>query len=250
MKILITGASSGIGMQMAKYLDREENELFLVARSKDKLLELQKQLKCKSNIIIKDLSKEQEVISLYDELKNENIDFLINNAGFGLFGYFTETNLDQELEMINTNMKAVHILSKLFVKDMEKRNSGYILNVGSVASFMSGPLMNTYYSTKSYVYRFTEALYYEEKKKNKNIHISVLCPGPVDTNFNKVAGVSFGLKGLNSEYVAKYAVDKALKGKLVIMPGLSIKLAKFFIRFVPDKLLMDMTYKMQRKKEK
>ncbi len=248
MKALITGASSGIGLDMARYLATKKTELILVARSKDKLEEIQKTLPTKVTIIVADLSNEQKVKELYTFIKKENIDILINNAGFGKLGYLSDTSLSDELEMINTNIKAVHILTKQILKDMEERNSGYILNVASSAAFQPGPLMATYYATKSYVYRLTEALYYEEKKKKKNIHVSVLCPGPVDTNFNNVAGVKFGVKALDSKYVAKYAIDKMFRNKMIIIPGFTLKLAKFFERFLSEKTLLRLAYKIQKKK--
>ena len=248
MKALITGASSGIGLDMAKYLATKKYELILVARSKDKLEEIQKTLPTKVTIIVADLSNEQKVKELYTLLKKEKVDILINNAGFGKFGNFTETNLNDEIEMINTNIKAVHILTKLILKDMEERNSGYILNVASSAAFQPGPLMATYYATKSYVYRLTEAIYYEEKKKKKNVHVSVLCPGPVKTNFNNVAGVKFGVKALDSKYVAKYAIDKMFDNKMLIIPGFGMRCAKFFERFASEKTLLRMAYKIQKKK--
>ncbi len=108
--------------------------------------------------------------------------------------------------------------------------------------------MSTYYATKGYVYQLTEALYYEEKKKKTNVHVSVLCPGPVDTNFNNVAGVHFSVKPLKSTYVAKYAIDNMFKGKMLIIPGFKMKLAKFFSRFVSDKMLLRITYNIQKKK--
>ncbi len=248
MKALITGASSGIGLDMAKYLASQKCELILVSREREKLEQIQEQLPTKVTIIVADLSIEQKVKELYVLTKKENIDILINNAGFGDFGNFTETDLNKELNMIDTNIKAVHILTKSFLKDMETRNSGYILNVASSAAFQPGPLMATYYATKSYVYQLSEALYYEEKKKKKNIHISVLCPGPVDTNFNNVAGVKFGVKPLKSSYVAKYAIDEMLKNKMLIIPGFKMKCAKFFSRFVSDKFLLKITYRIQKKK--
>ena len=248
MKALITGASSGIGLDMAKYLATKKCELILVARNKEKLEELQEKLSTKVTIIVADLSNEQKVKELYVLTRKENIDILINNAGFGDFGYFTDTDLNKELEMIDTNIKAVHILTKSFLKDMEKRKSGYILNVASSAAFQPGPLMATYYATKSYVYQLSTALYYEQKKKNTNVHVSVLCPGPVETNFNNVAGVKFGVKPLTSTLVAKYAIDEMFKKKLVIIPGFKMKCAKFFRRFVPLKLLLGITYRIQKKK--
>ena len=248
MKALITGASSGIGLDMARYLSTKKIELFLVSRSKEKLEEIQKELPTKVTVIVADLSFEQKVKELYALVKKENIDILINNAGFGKFGNFTDTNLNDEIEMIDLNIKAVHILTKLILKDMEDRNSGYILNVASSAAFQPGPLMATYNATKSYVYNLSEAIYYEEKKKKKNVHISVLCPGPVDTNFNNVAGVKFGVKPMTSKKVAKYAIDNMFKNKLLIIPGFTMKLIRFFIRFIPNKLLLRMTYNIQKKK--
>ena len=198
MKALITGASSGIGLDMARYLAKQKCELILVAKDKEKLEKVQETLPTKVTIIVADLSNEQKVKELYVLTKKENIDILINNAGFGDFGFFTETDLNKEINMIDTNIRAVHILTKSFLKDMEKRDSGYILNVASSAAFQPGPLMATYYATKSYVYQLTEAIYYEQKKKKSNVHVSVLCPGPVETNFNNVANVNFAVMPLTS----------------------------------------------------
>ena len=250
MKALITGASSGIGLDMARYLATMKCELILVARDKEKLEKIQESLPTKVTIIVADLSNEQKVKELYVLTKKEKIDILINNAGFGLCGYFTETDLNSELEMINTNIKAVHLLTKSFLKDMEKNNFGYILNVASSAAFQPGPLMATYYATKSYVYHLSEALYYEQKKKKTNVHISVLCPGPVATNFNNVAGVKFSLKPLKSSFVAKYAIDQMFKNKMLIIPGFKMKCAKFFSRFVSDKFLLKVIYMIQKNKRK
>ncbi len=248
MKILITGASSGIGLEMAKHLAKNKNELILVSRNKEKLEELQEKLNTKVTIVVADLSNEQKVKELYAFVKKLDIDVLINNAGFGLFGNLTDTDINKEMEMIDTNVKAVHILTKLIVKDMEKKNSGYILNVASSAAFQPGPLMATYYATKSYVYQLTAALYYEEIVKNKNIGISVLCPGPVDTNFNNIAGVKFGVKPLDAKYVAEYAIKKMFDKKMLIIPGTKMKLVKFFGRFISEKQMLKMTYKIQKKK--
>ena len=249
MKALITGASSGIGLDMARYLATQKHELILVARNKEKLEEIQEQLPTKVTIIVADLSNEQKVKELYVVAKKENIDILINNAGFGDFGYLTDIDLNKDLDQINTNIKAVHILSKHIAKDMEARGEDtYILNVASSAAFQPGPLMSTYYATKSYVYQLSEALYYEEKKKKTKVHVSVLCPGPVDTNFNNVAGVHFGVKPQKSTYVAKYAIDKMFKNKMLIIPGTRMKLAKFFSRFLTDKQKLRIIYRIQKKK--
>lgn len=249
MKALITGASSGIGLEIAKYLAKKKYELILVARNKEKLQEIQQNLKTKTTIIAMDLSDEQKVKELYVLTKNENIDFLINNAGFGKCNFFTNTELSDEIEMINTNIKALHILTKMFLRDMIKKDKGYILNVSSSAAFLpGGPLMSTYYATKSYVYSLTSALWYELKKRKSKVSISCLMPGPVGTNFNRVANVKFSLKPLNASYVAKYAIEKTLKGKLIIIPGFKMKLARFFEKFIPDKILLKITYRIQKRK--
>ena len=249
MKALITGASSGIGLDMARYLATKKCELILVSRNKEKLEEIQEQLPTKVTIIVADLSNEQKVKELYVLAKKENIDILINNAGLGDFGYLTDTDINKDLELINTNIKAVHILTKYFARDMESRNTdSYILNVASSAAFQPGPLMSTYYATKSYVYQLSEALYYEEKKKKTKVHVSVLCPGPVETNFNNVAGVKFSVKPLKSTYVARYAIDQMFKNKMLIIPGFKMKCAKFFSRFASDKSLLKTVYKIQKKK--
>ena len=249
MKALITGASSGIGLDMARYLSTKKWELILVARNKEKLEEIQEQLPTKVTIIVADLSNEQRVKDLYVIAKKENVDVLINNAGLGDFGYLTDTDINKDLELINTNIKALHILTKYMVREMEnKETDTYILNVASAAAFQPGPLMSTYYATKSYVYQLTEALYYEEKVKKTKVHVSVLCPGPVDTNFNNVANVKFSVKPLKSTYVAKYAIDKMLEGKLLIIPGFKMKCARFLGKFVPNKLMLKITYNIQKKK--
>ena len=249
MKALITGASSGIGREIAKYLSSLGYDLILVSRDKDKLEDLQKELKTSSKIIIMDLSDEHKVKELYVQTRSDDIDILINNAGFGLCGNFEEIELSKELEMINLNIKALHILTKAYLRDFIKKDKGYILNVASSAAFMpGGPLMSTYYATKSYVESLSNGIWYELKKKKSNVHISTLTPGPVDTNFNNVANVKFSIKPLKADYVAKYAIDNMFKGKRNITPGVGIKFTKFFKRFVSDKQMLKITYGVQRKK--
>ena len=250
MKALITGASSGIGYDMAYYLADLGYDLILVSRNKDKLQEMQKDIKTNVKIIVADLSIESKLKEIYVLVKNENIDVLINNAGFGLCGEFVDLDLSKEIEMINTNIKAVHVLTKLFLKDMKKRDSGYILNVASLAAFMPGPLMTTYYATKAYVLRFTTAIYEELRRDKSNVVISCLCPGPVETNFNNVADVTFSVKGMDSKFVAKYAIDNMFKKKLIIIPGKKMKMAQFFSRFLSTKKQAKITYKIQKKKMK
>jgi short-chain dehydrogenases of various substrate specificities len=254
MIALITGASSGIGRDMARILNNLNYDIIITARNEESLKELKKELNEKNNnkvdIYLADLSKEEECLKLYNEVKEkyQNIDLLINNAGFGLCGKMINTDLETEMKMIDTNIKAVHILTKLFLKDMVQRDSGRILNVASVAAFMAGPLMATYYASKNYVLRFSQAIKEELKKDKSNVKISVLCPGPVNTNFNKVANVKFALKSLSSEYVAKYAINKTLKGKFLIIPGWKIKIARFLSKISPDTISTKICYHMQSKK--
>ncbi|MFQ8643169.1 MAG: SDR family NAD(P)-dependent oxidoreductase [Oscillospiraceae bacterium] len=248
MKALITGASSGLGADMARVLVEEGYEVILVARRKTKLEKLAKELGDKAEVIIMDVSSTFNCMKLYNKVKKEKIDILINNAGFGLFGEFAESNIDKELDMIDLNIKGVHTLTKLFLKDFKKRDKGYILNVASSAGFMPGPLMATYYASKSYVVNLSEAIYEELKKEGSNVSISVLCPGPVDTEFNRVANVSFAIKGQNSMDVAKYAIKKMFNEKLIIIPGFKMKVAVFLTRFIPRKILLKIVYKIQRNK--
>lgn len=250
MKALITGASSGIGKEMALYLSELGYDLILVARDKEKLLELQKKIKTNTKIVVADLSDENKLKDIYILCKNDNIDILINNAGFGLFGSFDETDLNTEMDMIDVNIKAVHTLTKYFLKEMIKKDSGYILNVSSAASFSAGPLMATYYATKGYVTKLTLAIYEELRRKKSNVHISCLCPGPVKTNFNNVANVKFSMKGMDSKEVARYAIDKMFKNKLIIIPGFKMKMTTFFSRFVSNKFAVKMVYNFQKKKSK
>ncbi len=248
MKALITGASSGIGADMARILSDRGYDLILVARRKTRLEKLKKELKTDVKIIDMDISSTFNCMELYNQIKKEDIEIVINNAGFGLFGSFCETNLDKELDMIDLNIKALHILTKLFVQDFKKKNTGYILNVASSAAFLPGPLMATYYASKSYVLRLTEAISEELKKDNSKVYIGALCPGPVETEFNKVAKVEFNLKSLNSYDVAMYAIKKMFKRKLVIIPSAKIKIATSLTNFIPRNLKLNIAYHLQRKK--
>ena len=251
MKALITGASSGIGKEMAKYLSSLGYDLILVARDKKELEYIADTLKTRSKLIVLDLKEEKMLKDLYMICKNEDIDLLINNAGFGLFGDYSEVSLSKEMEMIDVNLKAVHTLTRLFLKDMVKKDKGYILNVASSAGLLKGgPLMSTYYATKAYVVSFTNAIYEELRRNKSKVKIASLCPGPVNTNFNNVAGVSFSMKGKSPEYVAKYAIDNLLnKNKVNIIPGFKERLGIFFSRFLSTKRLLKTTYSFQRRKK-
>jgi hypothetical protein len=249
MKALITGASSGIGADIARVLSDMGYDLILVARRKTRLTKLKSELKTDVQIINMDISSTFNCMELYNQVKEENIEVLVNCAGFGVFGDFTTTSVDKELDMIDTNIKGLHILTKLFLQDFTRRNKGYILNVASSAAFQPGPLMATYYASKAYVLRLTEAIYGELKEIKSNVGISVLCPGPVDTEFNKVAKVEFAVKSKSSMEVANYAIKKMFKKKLIIIPGTLMKLNYIFNRFLPQKLLIKLSYKIQSKKE-
>ena len=244
MKALVTGASSGIGRDIAIELSNFGYDLILVSRNKERLEEVAKQIKTKTIVIAMNLEDKGNCKKLHEDLKEENIDILVNNAGFGLKGEFVNTDLDKEIRMIGTNITAVHILTKLFLKDMVERDKGIILNVASIAGFMPGPLMATYYATKGYVVRLSEAIREELKHKKSNVQISLLCPGPVDTNFNEVSGADFKVKSLSSQYVAKYTVKKLFKGKFIIVPGISTKALRPLAKINPNNIMMKFVYKI------
>jgi hypothetical protein len=249
MKALVTGASSGIGREIARYLAAMNYDLILVARSTDKLNALKEELSSVDvRVITLDLSREQDALDLYEHTKDENIDFLVNNAGFGAYGKFVDVPLDTELKLIHTNVSSLHILTKLYLQDMVKKNSGYILNVGSAAGFLAGPTFSSYYASKNYVVRLTQAIHEELRRDNINVGVSVLCPGPVKTNFNDVANVKFSMQGITPEYVAKYAVDNTLKNKMIITPSFKMKAVKFLQHFVSENLLTKISYNVQSKK--
>lgn len=246
MKALITGASSGIGRDIARELSKNGYDLILVARNIEKLNEVKSQLKTNIEVVSMNISNVENCKKLHEKYKD--ISLLVNNAGFGDCGYFTKTSLEKEIQMINTNIVAYHVLTKLYLQDMKEKNSGKILNVASIAGFMPGPLMATYYSTKAYIVRLSESIREELRREKSKVQISILCPGPVDTNFNKVANVEFALKGLSSQYVAKYAVKKLFKGKFYIVPGIKIKLAKFASKVSKTSIVAMISYNMQRRK--
>jgi len=248
MKALITGASSGIGKNMAYVLANKGIDLILVARNKDELLKIKANVKVNVEVIELDLLKEKNVFKLYEMCKDRNIDILINNAGFGLFGLFTETDLARELEMIDLNIKAYHILTKLFLKDFVEKDNGYILNVASSAGFMACPRLSTYYATKNYVLKLTMAINEELRQSGSNVVVSALCPGPVNTNFNKVAHGEFSIKEASPKYVAEYAINKLFKKKMIIIPTFRIKLGIFLLRILPYRIQLIYCYHIQGKK--
>lgn len=245
---LITGASSGIGREIACELSRRGWRLLLVARRRDRLQELAKQLETPCRLYVCDLSREENCHWLYERTKGQDVTLLVNGAGFGLYGKFAETDLNREMEMIDVNIKAVHILTKLFLRDFMEKQEGRILNIASAAGFLPGPLLSTYYATKNYVVRLSEAIYEELRKAGSPVTISCLCPGPVDTEFNQVSGAKFAAKGLSSQQVAKQAVEQTLAGKLFIVPGTMVRLGTAASRLVPEKPLMRIVRNFQERK--
>ena len=250
MLALITGASSGMGRDMARILSKMGYDLILVARRRERLLELKKELDTNVTVISLDLSIVQNNYKLYEKVKNKNIDILINNAGFGLFGEFVKTEIETELKMIDLNVVAYHILTKLFLQDFVRKDKGYILNVCSSAGFMAGPRMATYYATKNYITKLTMAINEELRVSKSQVVVSALCPGPVATEFNKVAHGTFAIREASSYEVAKYAIDKLMKKKMIIVPTLLMKLTLFFNRFVPYRLALYIAYKIQMRKSR
>lgn len=250
MIALITGASSGLGRSFSKILAKRGFNLVIVARRRQRLLELKHELVqeygVKVKILCHDLSDPDECRQLYEEVEHANIDILINNAGFGVFGKFTETDLDSELKMIDVNIKAVHILTKLFLQKFEKRNYGYILNVASLAGFMAGPWFSSYYASKNYVLQLTKALYEELRSERSNVYIGAFCPGPVNTEFNEVAGAEFAVAGLNEMQAAEYAIEKMFDGQLIIIPSLYAKLTAAAAKVTPTKVMLAATGKVQK----
>ncbi len=254
MKALITGASSGLGRDMAYILSEKGYDIIAVARRADKLEELKKELKTNVEILCCDVSDIEACTALCE--RADEVDVLINNAGFGVFGDFGTTDQSRELEMLDTNVRAVHILTKNFAKKFKERGNGHILNVASLAAFFPGPLFAAYYASKSYVLRISQALAEELRREKSNVRVSVLCPGPVHTEFGQVAKVSFGTgkeKGsgmivLKSRKVAEYAINKMFKGKQIIIPGALMKIAVFARRILPEKLISKAVYFIQDKK--
>ncbi|WP_332849219.1 SDR family NAD(P)-dependent oxidoreductase [Bacillus sp. FJAT-45037] len=250
---LITGASDGIGLELAKEFATHGHDLVIVARSEDKLTKLstsiQNDYDVKVTIIKKDLSKLGSVKELHEEISELNIqvDFLVNNAGFGLYGEFTKTNLDEELSMIDLNIRTLTELTKRFSPDMISRGYGGILNVASIAAFMPGPLMAVYYATKAYVLSFSEAL--DEEFKGTGVYVSCLCPGPTNTGFVKRAQLEssklFNQGAMDVSEVSSLAFNSFMKKKTIIIPGLQNKALSSLVRLLPRKTVRKIVKKAQ-----
>jgi short-subunit dehydrogenase len=244
---LITGASNGIGLELARVHASKGGDLVLIARNKSKLDELKTELETQFKISVytigKDLSMTNAAQEIYDETNKQNIEivYLINNAGFGDFGMFTETDWSKELQMINLNITTLTHFTKLYLKDMVKRRSGKIMNVASVAAFQPGPTAAVYCATKAFVLSFSEAI--SNEVSDKGITITSLCPGPTETGFKAAAAMEEsnlfkGKKLPSAKVVAAYGYSSMLKGKTVAIHGMMNTIGANFSRFVPRALVL------------
>lgn len=246
---VVTGASSGIGAEFARQLANKGYRLILTARRLDKLQELAEELKTECMIVLADLSKKEDCFNFFIKIKHKKIDVFINNAGFGDCNYFICGDLQKELDMIDVNIKAMHILMKLVVAKMEQEGHGYFLNVASSAGLLpAGPYMATYYATKAYVASITQAVAQELKENESLVYVGALCPGPVNTEFNEVANVEFALKGICAEDCVRYTLRQMKKRKVIIVPTLMMKGATMLGRLVPRTVAVTLASTQQKKK--
>jgi uncharacterized protein len=253
---LITGSSNGIGYELARLHAEKGDNLVLVARSKDKLDELKKELEEKHKVRIytigKDLSLPDAAREVYDEIKEQNIiiDYLINNAGFGDFGLFAESDWSRQEEMINLNITALAYFTRLYLPDMIKRGSGKIMNLASTASFQPGPTMSVYFATKAFVLSFSEAV--SNEVRDKGITVTALCPGSTETGFHAVVMGESKLpkvrKKASPVKVAEFGYKAMMEGKTVAIHGVKNKILALLVRFLPRNLIANATRKIQEKK--
>lgn len=254
---LITGASSGIGYEMTQILAADGWDVVVAGRNTESLEKLRAKVTEKNSYITAyaveaDLSVDGAAQKLYADVKalGVNVDFLINCAGLGDFGPFAECDLKKQETQIHVNDLALTALTRLFLPEMIARGKGRILNVASIAAFQPGPLMSVYYATKAYVQSFTEALAVE--LRGTGVKVSVVCPGPVDTPFLKIAGQTgqnmFKKSAcVSAEYVASYGLKRAMKDKVVIVVGIGPKLLIFFERLLPRSVVRRVVYMIQKK---
>lgn len=245
MRALITGASSGIGREMARQLHARGCEVVITARRHVRLAALEKELPG-ALVIEADLSKTEDCSRLIEE--SGDVDIVINNAGFGVFGPFDETPLEEELRLIDTNIRAVHILAKYYYQQFCRKNAGYLLNVASVAGFFPGPKFSSYYASKAYVLSLTQALWKEARAKGLDVGITAFCPGPVDTEFNDVAGVKFSIAQISAERAAKRALSGMFKKKRIVTPNITAKATHLASHLLPDSLALSAVLFQQEKK--
>jgi short-subunit dehydrogenase len=254
---LITGASSGIGLELAKLFARESHDLALVARSHDKLKDITEDLQQTYGVQVKFYAKDLSISStpeeIFEALQSEggNIDVLVNNAGFGWHGEFAHMELTDVLGMIQVNITALTHLTRLFLPGMIERKRGKILNVASTAAFQPGPLMATYYASKAYVLSFSEAL--SEEVRGTGITVTAFCPGPTVTDFGRRAGVASkeilgGMFSMDSHTVALDGYKGLMKGRTLVISGWKNWLGTQLIRFVPRPLSAKLVKKIQQKR--
>lgn len=254
MIALVTGASSGIGRDIARSLAQHGINVIITARRLDRLKELKEELirdyGVKVQIIAADLADTRQCVELHRRVKKYDIDIFVNNAGFGVFGEFTESELSRELEMLDVNVKAFHTLFKLFLQDFKKRDYGFILNTASSAGFLPGPFFSSYYASKAYIVRMTQAVHEELRRERSNVSLSMLCPGPVGTEFMDKARVDFSMPPMDSRFVAEYAVRQMFAGELTIVPSPVMKAGIYLGRLVPDFILAFFAGKFQSRRER
>lgn len=256
---LITGASGGIGYELAKLFASDRYNLVLVARSEQKLNQIAQEFKDKFGIsvttIAKDLSISTSPEEIFKELQQQSIkiDVLVNNAGFATYGLFSETNLETELQMMQVNMVCLTHLTKLFLGDMLKQREGKILNIASTAAFQPGPLMAVYYATKAYVLSFSEAI--ANELQGTGVTVTTLCPGPTESGFQKRADMEQSKlvsdqKIMDAETVAKIGYRGLMNNQTVVIPGLKNQLLAQSVRVTPRKMVTKIVRKMQEKEDK
>ena len=254
---LITGASGGIGLELAKLFARDGYNLVLIARSYDKLKSIADEFEKTNSIQVKYCAKDLAISStpdeIYELLKSEmmEIDVLVNNAGFGWRGEFSQMDLAEALEMIQVNITALTHLTRLLLPEMVKRKFGRILNVASTAAFQAGPMMAIYYATKAYVLSFSQAL--SEELRGAGVTVTALCPGPTATGFGKRAGYSTDKMsgGILSRDVRSVALDGykgLMKGKSLVVSGNLNWFGTQLVRFVPRSLAAKVVKVIQKKR--
>lgn len=247
--VLITGASSGIGMAFARAYAERNCRLIITGRRLERLQQLSDSVSVPCRIITADLSDEKQCFDLLGQVKDEEIDVFINNAGFGAAGSFLETDIDKEISMARVNDIAMHILFKGILKQMSTCNQGTILNVASSAGLLpGGPYMAGYYASKAYMVSLTRAVARELKEAGSHVHVHALCPGPVDTEFNDHADVVFALKGISPEKCVAECLKEMERNHTIIVPTLTMKAAVIFGRLLPPSLLVRMVGHQQKKK--